>query len=321
MHAYVTGATGCIGYHLVRELLKEGWDITVLHRQTSDISIFRELSVRLSAVDLYDIDSVRRSIKKDAGAIFHVAGNVSHQKDPRQWKDNVLTTRNLVEVALEKGVSRFIYTSTGATLPYYGRMNEGFIEKIRSGYIRTKKQGELEVLKGVERGLHGVILQPVIVIGEYDFHRHYSVFFEEEDLRVAIPGKLEFCDAKKIARAHIEAFYHGQNGENYVLGGEYLTWFDFLAIVAKITGAKPPIFTAPKWLLYVVAFAQTVWGKITQKPPKLTVELVSLLGGEERVSTGDRLRTQRDLHHFYEEGDTERVCRRCFDWLKNTKEV
>ncbi len=148
---YVTGATGCVGRNLVDELIIDNWDIVVLHRKSSDLSRLKGCKVSFQEVDLCNVDSVRNSIAHNADAIFHVAGNTSHwdKEADQQWKDNVLTTRNLVQAALENKTKRLIFTSTGATNPHQWT-DERMALKIKEGYIRTKRLAELEVFKGIE---------------------------------------------------------------------------------------------------------------------------------------------------------------------------
>jgi nucleoside-diphosphate-sugar epimerase len=43
MKAFVTGGTGFLGAHLIRELSKEGWELQVLRREKSDISRIKDL--------------------------------------------------------------------------------------------------------------------------------------------------------------------------------------------------------------------------------------------------------------------------------------
>jgi dihydroflavonol-4-reductase len=128
--AYLTGATGCIGRNLVNELQKDGWNIIVLHRKSSDLSKLDGCNVSFQEVDITDIDSVRKALSKPADVLFHLAANLSTYWGDAdiQWKENVLATRNLTTVAMERGIGRFIFTSTGATLGSQW-MDENVVQK------------------------------------------------------------------------------------------------------------------------------------------------------------------------------------------------
>jgi nucleoside-diphosphate-sugar epimerase len=258
---------------------------------------------------------VRQALCRDIDAIFHVAGNTSHwaAEAEIQWKDNVLATRNLVQVALEKKVKRFIFTSTGATLPLKST-DETAANKVKNGYIRTKRLSELEVLKGVERGLDAVILQPIIVIGAYDYNSYAQIFLNMQNspLRVCFPGKIAFCHAGDVARAHIQAFEKGKKGENYVLGGTYTTWKDTFNRICAILGVGAPI-VLPKWLLMIVSTFMAGGAWLTRKKPLLTPQLISLLKDAEDVPDDEKRKAAVDLG--YRSRSLDVMIRDCYLWL------
>ena len=44
--AFVTGGTGFLGWHIIDQLLKEGWEVTALHRESSDLTYLNRLPER-----------------------------------------------------------------------------------------------------------------------------------------------------------------------------------------------------------------------------------------------------------------------------------
>ena len=313
---YVTGATGCVGRNLVDELIKENWDVVILHRKSSDISRLKGLKVRFQEVDLYDLQSVRKSIPSNINAIFHVAGNTSHwsAEAPQQWKDNVLATRNLVQVALEKKVKRFIFTSTGATLPYQGSDEKG-AEEINPPYVRTKRLAELEVYAGVEQGLDAVVLHPIIVVGAHDYNSYSQIFLnmEKSKVNLAFPGKIAFCHARDVAKAHVQAYEKGRCCEHYVLGGTYTTWMVLFQKIAKTMGVTSSVKLAPRWLLRIASYLFISLSFFTGKKPLLTPELVSLLRDAPDVTYYEKRKAKEDLG--YESGSLDSMIQECYEWL------
>jgi dihydroflavonol-4-reductase len=317
--AYVTGATGCVGRNLIDELLKDEWQVVVLHRKSSDLSRLDNTPVRFKEVDFYDPESVRLAIPRGIDAIFHVAGNTSHWRGEaaEQWKSNVLVTRHLIRAALEMKVKRFVFTSTGATNPYQ-HTDERFAKKIRNGYIRTKRLAELEVYKGIAYGLDAVILKPIIVIGPYDYNSYAQIFtyLKASPVRFAFPGNIAFCHASDVARAHILAFEKGRNGEQYVLGGTYTSWQDTFQKICSIVDVSG-LFVMPKWALSAIACTMNFVAIFTRKKPALTPDLVALLGDTCDVTLYDRMKARNELG--YESRSLDVMVRDCWHWLKKEK--
>src|SRR5260370_20153298 len=99
--AFVTGATGFVGLNLVEELVRQGWQVTALHRVESDLAELGGFPVTLMPGDITDAASLRAAMPEDVYAVFHVAGNTNlwSRRNARQTRENVEGTRNVVETA------------------------------------------------------------------------------------------------------------------------------------------------------------------------------------------------------------------------------
>jgi UDP-glucose 4-epimerase len=115
----VTGGAGFIGSHLVRRLLSEGMHVRVLDNlATGRRSNLEDVSgFELVEGDIRSRSDVTRAMR-DVDTVFHLAALPSVA---RSWKDPVSTlavnahgTANLVEAAVESGVSSFIYSSSSS---------------------------------------------------------------------------------------------------------------------------------------------------------------------------------------------------------------
>src|SRR5437660_386092 len=112
--AFVTGGTGFVGLNLVRQLMTEGWDVTALHRPSSDLTFLKRFRPRLAAGAITALDSLHAAIPDKTDTVFHVAGNTNmwHRRNAEQTLDNVEGTRNVVEAAIAKRVRRLVITSS-----------------------------------------------------------------------------------------------------------------------------------------------------------------------------------------------------------------
>jgi nucleoside-diphosphate-sugar epimerase len=313
--AYVTGGTGCVGRNIISELLCEGWNVIAAHRKSSRVSRLDGLDIELREVDLHDLDSVRQSVPERIDVVFHAAANTSHWplEETAQWRDNVLATRHLVRVALEKRVRRFVFTSTGATTPFAGTSKEE-AEQIPSAYVRTKRLSELEVHDGIRRGLDAVITQPAIVFGAYDYNSYSQIFTAMEAGQMGVlPGTIEFCHARDVATAHIRAFEQGRTGQSYTLGGPSAAWLDVYCKIAALLNVPAPRAATPVWLLYAIAYPLLWSSYLTRKKPLITPQIVHLLKIGGTTAPEEVLKSRNDLG--YQSASIDQMIDDCYRWL------
>ena len=67
----VTGATGFLGLNLVEYLTRLGWDVTALHRVTSELTYLRRFPVRPAEGALEDRASLVRAMPEGVDVVFH----------------------------------------------------------------------------------------------------------------------------------------------------------------------------------------------------------------------------------------------------------
>src|SRR5260370_26133808 len=110
--AFVTGSTGFVGLRLVEELLRQGWQVTALHRVESDLAELGRFPVTLMPGDITDAASLRAAMPEDVDAVFHVAGNTNlwSRRNARQTRENVEGTRNVVATAGPRGAKKLVLT-------------------------------------------------------------------------------------------------------------------------------------------------------------------------------------------------------------------
>ena len=112
MITLVTGATGFVGSHLVRQLLDQGEPVRVLVRPASSMRALSTLGVEVARGDLRDASAVRAAMR-GVRRVFHVGADYRlWARDPTEiYESNVLGTRNIL-AAVDAGVERVVYTST-----------------------------------------------------------------------------------------------------------------------------------------------------------------------------------------------------------------
>ncbi len=283
--AFVTGATGFLGLNLVGQLIEAGWQVTALHRSTSDLTYLKRFPVTLAAGTVEDAASLSAAMPTDLDAVFHVAGDVSFWSGDRarQFRANVEGTRHVADVALRKGARRLVHTSTVAV---YGLQPGPFDESAPHlgkaspiGYLHTKALAEEEVQKAVARGLDAVILNPANIVGPYDSANWGRLFrLVAEDKLTGIPsGRAPFCHVRDIAQAHLAAWERGRTGENYIMGGVEASYQEAFTVVGSLLGHEVPDRPLPAFALALAGRLGELGSRVTHRAPDLTPEMATLL--------------------------------------------
>lgn len=296
MHAFITGATGFIGQHLLEQLLTQGWKVTALYRQQETLTPLLE---RLKSANIQwvkgnteDIQSLRKAMPESVDAVFHLAANTSTWglMHHRQYQTNVLGTQNMANVALEKHAIRFIHTSSSCV---YGS-HEDIIDELSEmhavdhpvAYYRSKYLAEEAIREAIKLGLDAVILNPCPVIGTYDKNNWAQAFsiVANDHLSSAPPGKQSFCDAQDVAKAHIQAFVHGHTGENYILSGPDSSLLEIFQWICHRLGKEAPQTSLPSWAIKLVGFVGSMFSLISRKEPHISWDKAQILCSNSIVS-------------------------------------
>ncbi len=179
--ALVTGANGFIGTHLVRELIKRGYQVRCLVRHTSDLSALKDLHVPLYIGDLRNEESLVSPVK-DVQYIFHLAAELMVTSRDEFEDANTQGTINLLNAAEKHSGSklqRFLYVSSqaGAGPGFDPKpVDETKIPQPISWYGTSKMKAEEAALEFGSR-IPVTIVRPSAVYGEQekDLSQTYAI--------------------------------------------------------------------------------------------------------------------------------------------------
>lgn len=126
MKAFVTGADGFIGSHLVELLLEEGYEVTAFCLYNSfgslgwldNLSSDKKKYLKVILGDVRDISSLKKGMK-GCDIVFHLAALIaipySYVAQSSYIDTNIHGTLNVLQLALDLNISRVIHTSTSET--------------------------------------------------------------------------------------------------------------------------------------------------------------------------------------------------------------
>ncbi len=287
MKAFVTGATGFVGGHLVRALVERGAVVRCLVRAKSRRDLLDGLGVDLQLGDLTDVPSLRAGMD-GADVVFHCAADYRLwvPDPPAMYAANVEGTRNVLETAALSGARRVVYTSTVGTLalePRGGPADErsrGRLGDMIGHYKRSKFLAEEVAVEWVGRGLPLVIVSPSAPVGELDVKPTATgqmiVDFLDGKLQAFVDTGLNLVDVRDVAVGHVLAAERGRVGERYILGHENLTLENILKRLAAITGRPAPRLRLPHWIPLTLSAVDTGCAHLFGRTPRLALDAVRL---------------------------------------------
>jgi dihydroflavonol-4-reductase len=282
--AFVTGASGFLGLNLVEELCSAGYEVTALHRPTSDLRFLGRLGAKRVVGTITDEATLAGAMEDGVDVVFHVAANTNvwSRTNATQTRDNVDGTRNMVNVALAKGAKRFVHTSSSTVFGLGdGPFNEDSPLLGRDSwinYLRTKSLADDLVRAAASKGLSAVVMRPAHIMGRYDRGNWATL------VRLVAQGKLPgipsgsgcFCNGLEVAKAHIRAAERESDFEVFVLGGPQASFVELVRVIGEITGKKVPLRAMPNIVLRAAGRAYVAISALTGKEPRATPEGIAL---------------------------------------------
>jgi dihydroflavonol-4-reductase len=262
--ACVTGGTGFIGSHIVRLLIEEGHQVRVLHRESSRLIALEGLEFASCIGDVTDRDSMIAAFG-DCDWVFHVAAVADYWNADNDWMFtvNVDGTRNVLEAAKATGIQRVIFTSSAATIGLPtdktpSDENTPFnLDPEYFPYGYSKVLAEEIVQEAVSAGQDVVILNPAVVIGPGDLNVISGSFIvqiaQSQWLTPMSHGGFGITDVRDVASTHLAAAEKGISGERYIISTKNFSDDELFGLIAKTIGVAKPFFTAPSFVLPVVA--------------------------------------------------------------------
>lgn len=280
---FLTGATGFVGAHILRELLDSGFAVRALVRNR------KRVDERAESVegDLRDVGAFATELR-DCRYLVHCAALYTFS--PRATREiaavNVDGTGSLFMAAHLAGVERAVLTSSSATLGHaQGRYHRSKLDQERVAFAAR---------------IPTIALLPTAPVGPGDAKPTPTgklvLDFTRGKIVAKAPGSggMNLVAVEDVARAHAAALQLGRPGSRYAIGGENLSMDEIWAMLAEITGKPLPKWRAPYALAFVAGCADELRGRITGAEPDVPLEGVRM--SRERMYA-DSSNAQRDLEY------------------------
>jgi len=299
MHAIVTGATGLLGRHLVKELRQGGWSVTAIVRQSSNRQPLEQLGAVCVVYDLSQ-DPLDPNAFKNTDVVFHAAAAVS---DWAPWShfvaNSIRPTEAICEAMVSAGCRRLVHFST---VGVYGRpphgtpVNEDFALATtdRQNFYRQAKIESERIVWQRQSGkqLDVTVIRPGMLYGPGDRSMLARIIPLLREQKISFLGDphvtLPLVHAGDVARVAVLAVgFTGAIGQAYnVINPEKITQEEFFNTIATLAGAPPVRRHVSYALAYSIASTAEWFARLvrTKQPPLLTRYRVFLFGYQRHYS-------------------------------------
>jgi dihydroflavonol-4-reductase len=257
----ITGGTGFLGSHLVRQLVDEGAkDIRVMATTIPDWLV--DLGVESFEGSIIRPDDVKKAVE-GIKEIYHLAGKVSRERNQARemYQIHVEGTRLVADAAREAGVKSIVLASTSGTLAVTSdgevTPDETYPQPLdiisRWPYYLSKAYQEMAALERFSgKGLRLVIMNPSLLLGPGDDRLSSTkviLDFMARKISAVPAGGLSFVDVRDTARAFRVAMKKGRHAERYLLGAANWTFNKFFGRLERLTKVSAPMLALPSKLV------------------------------------------------------------------------
>jgi dihydroflavonol-4-reductase len=278
----VTGGSGFVGAHCVRALVEAGHEVRVLARTPE--KVMRALAplgspgIEIASGDVTDRDAVERAVDGCTG-VLHAANVFAF--DPRERErmhaTNTIGTEVVISAARARRCDPIVHVSSVvALMPKRGATLDpnGPVGTPSGAYSSSKAKAEAIARQHQEQDPAVTITYPGAVFGPFDPGPGEMVHM----LRGFLGNKFPFrfsgaaflhVDVEWLARAHAALFVPKRGPRRITMGGTFVDWNDWFALLRRLTGrALPtPLYTPRAMSLLSGVLADVAQRLVSERLP------------------------------------------------------
>lgn len=256
----VTGGTGFLGAYIIKHLVEQGIPVRAICRSVKTpffIPVYIWEKVEWVEGDVLDVVSLHDAMQ-GVDKVIHAAAVVSFSRQHRQlmYETNIRGTENVVNVAIENNISRFVHISSVAALGRTSQNEEVTEAKkwqpstINTHYAITKHQAELEVWRGFAEGLPGVIINPSTILGYGDWHHSSCAIFKSvyKEFPWYTDGVNGFVGVEDVAAAAVALLYSDVAEKRFIVNADNWSFQELFNTIAINFDKRKPYRKATPFL-------------------------------------------------------------------------
>jgi nucleoside-diphosphate-sugar epimerase len=295
MKVLITGATGLLGGHLIKELQQRQENIRALVLPVENADNLVQQGIEVVRGDITDASTLAAAVQ-NVDLVFHLAGMMGVWRPLEDYRlVNVTGSENLYNAAKKAGVCRYVHTSSHTVYGLgYGRFltENDPLRPDPDPYSLTKAEGDRLMRRlMLNSDVETVILRPGTFFGPGDRLHFGRMAQKMKNNKGIIIGRgsnaLPFCYVTDVVQGFLLAAYH-QNapGNVYnITNDQPLTQQEMFNAIADAVGGTRPRLHLPYLPIYFGAIvAERVVATVTRTKPVVTQLGAMMFGSDNRHS-------------------------------------
>jgi 2-alkyl-3-oxoalkanoate reductase len=305
MKVLVTGGTGFLGQHLVKNLLIADHDVSVAGRDFTQAAALWKNGARPIIADLRDEAAIRQACK-GSEVVFHVGAlSAAWGKRSDFHAINVGGTKAVIAGCQKHGVRQLIYVSSPSVV-FTGKDIRNatddlpYPQHFTSVYALTKKLGE-DLVNTASHRMETVILRPKAIFGPGDRTLLPQLIAVARRKRLPQIGNGENLVDLTYVENVVQALMLALNapaaiGHTYTItNDEHIPLWDTIRQVLRALDLDTDLRKVPLPVVQIAATFMEAQAAITGKEPLLTRYSAAILGC---TQTYDIEAAKRDLQYI-----------------------
>lgn len=303
-HVLITGASGFLGYHIVKAAVEKGLVVFAAVRSNSIIKQLKDLPIQYLHLDYENVADLSRQLSENnIQYIIHAAGITKATKQGAYNHINASYTFNLASAAKTspQGIKKMVFISSLAAVGPLSDVKEKIVESTTpnpvTAYGRSKLLAET-YLAGA--GIPYIILRPTAIYGPRDKEIFIMVKTVNKGIDPYIGNfvqHLSFVHAADVAQVAIDSLFINEAiGIYNITDGNSYNRYQLADITKKILNKKAVRFHLPVPLVKSLAFVlETVNGWL-KKPSILSREKLHELAAKNWIC--DIRKAEQELQYM-----------------------
>ncbi len=270
----VTGASGFVGYHLIEEALRTGYEVYAAVRKSSSLDHLNAFKINYTHLNYNDVSSLRADIIANKyDYIIHASGTTKAKSLKDYNLVNAEYSRNLALAAVGTQVKKFVFVSSlaaiGPLTDINAEIGDDHVPNPVTSYGESKLQAE-KYLNAIEE-LPLIVIRPTAVYGP----REKDIFILFSSLNKGLEPyignfeqRLSFIYVKDLVLVIIRALDTSLNYHSYnISDGLAYDRFALASVFKNALSKKTLKFHIPLRLVKVLAsFLDMLYARSSATP-------------------------------------------------------